>query len=142
MGRFHRGAGERADLALRLADLLGRRDDVRFAYVHGSFVSGDDFADIDVALELRSPPASPVREELALESSLEAVTGGIPVDVRLLAQAPLSFRYQVIKGGKVLLAPDDEARTDCVEATIRDYLDFAPHRRMYLEEALGLGRQS
>ena len=59
--------------------------------------------------------------------------------MRVLNQAPLSFRYRVIKEGVVLVIRDEALRCEFVESTLRDYFDFAPFRKMYLQEALGLG---
>jgi len=65
--------------------------------------------------------------------------GESAIDVRVLNASPLSFLYHVIKGGRILMARDDDIRADFQENTIKHYLDFAPFRKMYLKEVLGLG---
>jgi len=61
------------------------------------------------------------------------------VDVRVLNMSPLSFKYNVIKNGIVLISRNDDERADFQEVTIASYFDFAPYRKMYLKETLGLG---
>jgi uncharacterized protein len=122
-----------------LKRLLEKHSDVVFAYLHGSFVRGEDFGDIDIALYVMKMPAAPLEYELSLEAECREVISPYPVDVRFLNGAPLSFRYQVIKEGLLLLVRDDEKRSDFQEATIADYFDFAPYRARYLKETLGLG---
>jgi hypothetical protein len=63
----------------------------------------------------------------------------LPVDLRILNDAPLSFRYNVIRYGRPVFVRDSDARFEFVEATLRGYFDFAPYREMYLRETLGLG---
>ncbi len=123
----------------RLKRILEKHTEISFGYLHGSFISGGSFADIDVALYLRKIPESPVEYELPLESELMKAADAYPVDVRILNRAPLSFRYQVIKNGVSLIVNDDDQRVAFQEATLADYFDFAPYRAMYLKETLGLG---
>ena len=61
------------------------------------------------------------------------------VEMRLLNNAPLSFRYNVIKSGKPIAVVDDDARTEFEESTLNHYFDFSPFRKMYLKETLGHG---
>ena len=61
--------------------------------------------------------------------------------MRILNGAPVSFRYNVIRHGRPLAVVDDDARTEFVETTIREYCDFALYRKRYMEETLGLGMQ-
>ncbi|MCK9419490.1 MAG: nucleotidyltransferase domain-containing protein [Nitrospirae bacterium] len=122
-----------------LKSVLEKHPDICFAYLHGSFVKREDFNDIDVALYLVSRPAAPLEYELSLEAEFMDVVRKYPVDVRVLNTAPLSFRYNVIKEGVLLIVNDDEKRTGFQEATLADYFDFAPYRMLYLKEALGIG---
>ena len=133
---------ERKAIEKRLRLALEKHAEISFAYLHGSFVTGEGFRDIDVAVYLRdSPPESALRYELSLEASLMNDDNGYPVDVRILNSAPLSFRYQVIKGGLLLFEKDDDERADFQEATLSAYFDFEPFRTLYLKETLGSGIQ-
>ena len=113
--------------------------DLLFAYVHGSFITDEKFRDIDVAIYLKAAPLSPLQMEFDLETELLGAINKCPVDVRILNDAPPSFRYNVIKHGKPLVVIDDDARSDFEESTFSHYFDFAPYRKLYLKETLGRG---
>jgi hypothetical protein len=118
---------------------LEKRPNLLFAYVYGSFVVADKFRDIDIAVYLKQIPSTPLHVELELETELGNIIKNYLVDVRILNNAPLSFRYNVIKSGKPIVVVDDDARTDFEEATLSNYFDFSPFRKMYLKETLGHG---
>lgn len=131
---------DRDVLAGRLREDLEMRSEISFAYLHGSFRTGRDFRDIDVAVFLKNEAACPLLQyELAVEAGLMEVSGGLPVDVRVLNASPLSFRYRVIREGMLLFSRNDDERSDFHEATLSAYFDFAPYRRRYLKETLGSG---
>jgi len=123
----------------RLRYSLEKRPNLLFAYVYGSFVRADKFRDIDIAVYLKQIPSTPLHVELELETELGNIIKNYLVDVRILNNAPLSFRYNVIKSGKPIVVVDDDARTDFEEATLSNYFDFSPFRKMYLKETLGHG---
>ena len=83
-------------------------------------------------------PASVLEYELQMETDLMKALKKYIVDVRVLNGAPLSFKYNVIKDGIVLLSKDDDKRADFEEKTIILYLDFLPYRKSYLKETLGV----
>lgn len=130
---------ERRVLIEKLARALLEHPEVSFAYVHGSFIKESRFRDIDVAVFLQGTPVSELTYELEMEARLSEIAGRLPVDVRILNEAPLSFRYHVLKEGIAVAVKRDAKRTDFIEDTIVQYLDFAPHRRNYLKETIGLG---
>ena len=115
-----------------------KHEEILFAYLHGSFVKKDAFRDIDVAIYLERMPASVLEYELQMETDLMEALRKYIIDVRVLNGAPLSFKYNVIKDGIVLLSKDDDKRADFEEKTIILYLDFLPYRKSYLKETLGV----
>ena len=121
-----------------IREVLKKHEEILFAYLHGSFVKKDAFHDIDVAIYLERMPASVLEYELQMETELMKALGKYIVDVRILNDAPLSFKYNVIKDGIVLLSKDDDKRADFEEKTIVFYLDFLPYRKLYLRETLGV----
>lgn len=123
----------------RLSPCLESHQDIAFAYLHGSFVIEDRFKDIDIAVYFNPSPSSPLQAELKLETELSNAIKEYPIDVRVLNQAPLSFRYNVIKHGQPFVVHDDDLRSDFVEATLSNYFDFYPFLKIYLKEALGSG---
>ena len=56
------------------------------------------------------------------------------METRVLKNAPLSFRYNVIRHGEPIVLADDNLRCDFMEATLSHHFDFAPFRTMYLKE--------
>jgi len=127
-----------------LKQALAARKEIIVAYVHGSYAEGRSFRDLDIAVHVSESAlsGSPLSYELMLESELEEGLRGVnlrvPLDVRILNRAPLSFRYEVIKHGTPVFIGDDDLRADFEAATISRYLDFAPFRREQLREVLGL----
>jgi hypothetical protein len=57
------------------------------------------------------------------------------VDVRVLNDAPLAFRYQALRG-RPLVVRDREFLDELRERTWDEYFDFLPFARQYLREAL------
>jgi len=117
---------------------LNEHSEIMFAYLHGSFINQETFRDIDVAVYLKELPDSLVKYEIYLESELMGALSRFIVDVKILNNAPLSFRYNVVKNGVILLCRDNEAKSNFQERTVLNYLDFLPHYNNYLEETIGL----
>lgn len=132
---------ERTAVEERFRAVLEEHGEISFAYVHGSFAEGREFADVDVALYLSALPPDPLMYEIDRESELALAGFGYVFDVRILNEAPLSFRYNAIKSGHLLFERNKDERSDFVERTLDLYFDFAPYRRMYLRETLGIGLQ-
>lgn len=136
---FQISSQAKEEIITHIRSFLEKLPDLLFAYVHGSFITDEKFRDVDVAVYLKAAPVSPLQMELDLETEVLDVVKKYPVDVRILNNAPLSFRYNVIKHGKSLVVIDDDARSNFEESTFSHYFDFAPYRKLYLKEALGRG---
>ncbi len=126
---------EKEGLKGALVYLLTRRKEVAFAYLYGSFLSAAWFRDVDIAVfvdEKRVDRKEVLDYEISLSLELEKELR-LPVDVKVLNYAPLSFRYEVTKG-EVIFSRDEEARFTFLEKTWHRYLDFAPVERQFIEE--------
>lgn len=125
---------ERSRILERLAADLAADPDVAFAYVYGSFVGSEPFHDVDIGVYLRTtPPESMTLHSLALAEHLS--TGvGLPVDVRILNAAPVSFVYHVLRG-QLILNRDDDLLGEVMQRTVSRYLDIAPLLRRSTKEA-------
>ena len=123
----------------QIAAGLKGRDEIAFAYLHGSFLRDGPFKDIDLAVYLREQVLG--RDnflyEIHLEDALKPLVP-FPIDVRILNNAPLSFKYSVIKNGYLLIENDSSVRSDFQEVTLDRYFDFVPFRKRYFKETLGL----
>ncbi|TEB14104.1 hypothetical protein Psfp_03154 [Pelotomaculum sp. FP] len=120
--------------------ILNSMPEIIFAYVHGSFLEPKGFGDIDIAVYLKDENFSDkiINYEIELEIKLEEKLK-YPVDVRVLNFAPLSFQYQTIKSGILLVEKDGDRRVEFQTRTLDFYFDFAPFRKQYLKEVLRLG---
>ena len=133
-----RSERDREQIAGALRRELEARPEVVLALLHGSFSKGGAYRDIDVAVWLdpgRLSLDDRFRYALDLSVHLQLQLGS-PIDVRVLNDAPLAFRYHALQGRPLVLR--DETFLDELRArTWDDYLDFQPFARQYLREALG-----
>ena len=123
----------------RICDLLAAhlrgRPEVLFAILYGSAGEGRDFRDLDVAVwvdRARVTVEAELRYTFDLTDDLEKAVA-YPVDVRVINDAPLPFRYNVTRGRR-LVARDEEAYYDFLERTRLAWWDFEPVAMAYLRE--------
>jgi len=109
---------ERSKLVERLKLVEG----VTFAYIYGSFMKGGSFRDIDVAVWV-SDPERAFHYTVELSAKLEAELG-IPVDLHVLNEAPLPFKYHVLAEGEPLFSRDGRLQAIVADETARIYVDF------------------
>lgn len=124
-------------VAATLAAALNARPEVCFACLHGSFATGEPFRDVDVAVWVEPAPGQGAAWRYAadLAEALEVATR-MPVDVQVLNEAPLGFRYHALRG-EPLVVRDRDFFDDLRARTWDDYFDFLPFARQFLREALG-----
>ena len=127
---------ERKRAIRAISTSLAAEPDIVFAYLHGSFLAGSGFRDIDVAVYLDGPGKTHTRRGVELATRLSPRIA-LPVDVRPFNGAPISFCYHVFRSGRLLLSRDDEQLADLMERAVRDYLDIAPLLRRSTVEAFG-----
>jgi uncharacterized protein len=126
---------EKEALYRQVKNILEEDENILFAYVFGSSVMHDAFHDIDIAIFLKTPNKSTaLTQELDLEVRLSGALR-LQVDVRILNEAPLPFRYNVLKTGRVILDRDALRRSDFESLTYRMYFDFERFRIEYLRGA-------
>ena len=133
----HLPAKERERLLREVEIYLAKREEILFAYAHGSFLADTFFRDLDIAVFLRAEEASGVRYtyEVGLEAEIErALAARFPVDVRVLNFTPISFQYRAICG-RLLLDRDPQARVDFFSKVVGRYLDIKPILRHHTREA-------
>jgi predicted nucleotidyltransferase len=136
MGKKHLIAKEKDIVLGRITKILQQKDYILFAYIFGSFASDNDFNDIDIGIFItRKDMQSPLQTEFDIERELED-TIKIPVDVRIINHAPLSFIYHVLKTGVVIVDKDKSTRSDFEGLIYKKYFDFQYVRREYLREII------
>lgn len=126
---------ERTSVSTKITERLSQSlPEIMAAYIFGSFVGQDIFGDIDIGILLSADElAQPLAYELNIENLLEKEIE-LPVDVRVLNGAPLSFQQNVIRKG-LLIVDKDPNRRAAFEGNVRkQYFDFSRFRRRYLKE--------
>jgi hypothetical protein len=126
---------ERAGISETIAERLSRSyPEIAAAYIFGSFAGQESFGDIDIGILLvgEELPA-PLEYELSMEAALEKELR-LPVDVRVLNSAPLSFQHHVIKSGLLIIDKDPNLRAAFEGRVRKQYFDFSRFRKRYLRE--------
>jgi len=125
---------EKKILIKRIADFLETKEYILFAYIFGSFIAQDTFSDIDIGIFIANKQYEPpLNLELNLEIELQNIVH-IPVDVRILNHAPLSFVYNVLKNMVVVVDKNKTLRADFEGLIFKKYFDFKHLRDEYLRE--------
>jgi predicted nucleotidyltransferase len=126
---------ERRATQKKLEEILRKQEGIEFAYLYGSFIEHLPFHDVDVAVYvggIQKRETTSCSLDLAQQLSEEL---SLPVDVRILNFAPLSFRYHVFHG-ELISERNEELRSRLMEQTIRNYLDLKPILDRSMKEAL------
>ena len=129
----------KAEIIGILSQTLSQRNEILFAYLHGSFLESKTFQDIDVAVYLEETTKHDINiieYEIALSLLVEKQLR-MAADVKALNWAPLSFRYNVSRG-LLLLSRDELKREDFLCATWMEYFDFLPISKTYVREVLSV----
>ena len=129
------GKTQKNSITKTIVGMLKRRREIISAYLHGSFLESC-FRDIDVAIYIDEENEN-VLYELNLERELEEIVG-VPVDIRILNRAPLSFRFRVIEDGVLLFSKDEKRSCDFESLVMAEHHDFSFHSEIYRRVALGI----
>jgi predicted nucleotidyltransferase len=125
---------QRENIAEQIRSYLYRESEaIIVAYMFGSFVTADSFADIDLGILMDSLVHNTMNSELDLECKLEEMIK-FPVDVRIINGAPLSFCQNIIRHGRVIVDKDPDFRAEFEGNIVKQYSDFSHFRRRYLDE--------
>jgi predicted nucleotidyltransferase len=119
---YRMGFEERERLLCELRRVLESVKGILFAYVHGGFVKRELFRDVDVAVWI-GEHEDPFKYEVDLSSKVE-VELKVPVDIHVLNEAPVTFKYAVFTEGRLLFSRDEKARVEVVDEAVREYADL------------------
>jgi predicted nucleotidyltransferase len=110
--------------ALRVA--LTKKNAIIFAYLHGSYLDGVLYNDIDVAIYLDQSKIDREKQDDYCDRLNDCLSELLRfvVDVRIMNHAPAGFQHSVYKHGQLLFCRDDRLRTDLVEKTSMDVMLF------------------
>jgi predicted nucleotidyltransferase len=127
---------EKKNIIKKISSFLGNeKQEIAAAYLFGSFIKSEFFADIDLGVITNMDLNSPLKFELGLEARLEDLIN-YPVDLRILNHAPLSFCQNVIRHGKVIIDKDPNLRAEFTGKVLKQYFDFSIFRKRYLNEVI------
>jgi hypothetical protein len=129
--------GERPEVIEKIVARLREEGPILFAFLYGSFLSDPLFRDIDIGIFVRRMARSEYSAyEGELSRALEDALGlPLPVEVKVINDAPLPFRFSVITG-RSLFTRDEDFLVSYMTRTAINYIDFAPLRRHYIREAV------
>ena len=118
-----------------LTPFLANRPEILFAILFGSAAEDGPFRDFDVGVMVDRSQV-PVQADLEYAFKLAALLEKrvrFPIDVRVINDAPLPFRYNVSRGVP-LVVHDWEAWYRFRERAWDEYLDFEPIALQYLRD--------
>jgi len=126
-------------------NVLSKRSEILFGYLHGSALDSKKPNDIDVAIfinpekykELQIKGESNMEYAIPLELKLEKKIS-IRTDLQIQNEAPLRFRYKVISYGELIVDNNSYIRSDFECLSRVEYFDFKPKRDEYIREAFSL----
>lgn len=129
-------AEEKTKIISKVKEFLSNRQEIRFAFLHGSFLGDLPCRDIDIAAYF--DPALTAEDifdrALTLSAELTACLP-LPADVHALNLANNNFCYHSTQG-LLLISRDDEETYDFVEKNWITYMDFQPLARQILSDLL------
>lgn len=114
-----------------------------FAYLHGTAVSSKNYKDIDIALFINSNDYNSIIQNnsptldfiIPLEQKLEQNLH-LPIDVQIINNAPLAFRFNIVNHGIILTDKNPLTREQFELLSRVEYFDFKAKSEEYLREAL------
>jgi predicted nucleotidyltransferase len=115
----------------RLVEALSGDARVRLIYGFGSTLRGEagPRSDLDLAVLLNARPSED--EERELRAALAELAPA--ADLVILNDAPPALRFEVVTGGRCLLARDPVEQAEFELTSLSRFLDFQPVRRVQQE---------
>lgn len=134
--RFTVSKREKGKILGDLRNILENCPDVKFAYVHGSFIEDLPFRDIDIAVYYNDSISSQRQLDMSLMMSADFTHKlRMPVDVHTLNQASPGFQYYATRG-LAIVSRNDEQRYEFVEKAWMAYMDYEPLLKQNLRDLL------
>jgi predicted nucleotidyltransferase len=122
------------ELMGKIKDFLRTREEIRFAYLFGSFVEEEHFKDIDVGIYIDETESITQDKfyDIGLSNELESIVT-FPVDIIILNRAPSAIVYNASKG-MLLKNTDDDLRVNFITQQWKLYWDLKPVLVYHMEE--------
>ena len=123
----------------RLQDALSSLPSLRVAYLYGSFLSRDDFKDIDIGIFIDNGPdkAHTLKFAANLGTILEeALEFRHECDIKILNEEPVWFTYEVISTGMILFMRNEDERIEIETGVLIEYQDIRSNYDLFDREYL------
>lgn len=124
---------EKEGLITVLREIMGKDEEILFAYLYGSYAFNTIYleSDIDVAVYLRPSDIEVyLRKERELSACLMIKLHTNLIDLRILNTLPLLLKYKVLKEGIPILIRDEAERAAFDTMVMNSFFDLKP----YLDE--------
>ena len=117
-----------------MAPQLEKEHGLAFAYLYGSAIEQQTVHDIDIGLYYESTDSLPTSDRMLTLANQLSSALHIPVDIRILNHAPLTFLFHVLQG-QLVTDQHPDLHATILEQTGREYLDIAPLLRQSTKDA-------
>ena len=118
---------DKDQITRQIQDVLSGLPSLRVAYLYGSFLTREDFRDIDIALLIDKEIGDGNAHSYASRAAdlIEVAIGyRYECEVRVLNNEPAWFRYEVISTATPLCIRDEDDRLDFETAVLVEYQDL------------------
>jgi len=127
---------DKDEVLQKLSRYCTKKPELIAALLFGSFPEGQ-FRDIDIGLVLDRTFSPSAFYEQEIERELSNFIN-LPVDVRILNNAPVRFVYQVLRQQHIIFCKDPKAFAAFESDIIQEYLDYSYYLNRYRREVLGI----
>lgn len=114
----------------KLLEQVLKDNPVAAAYLYGSAARGEmtPLSDVDIGLLSQYPVSLLGQLDLELSVEVELASLGYErSDVRVINDAPIALRGELLTEGLLLYSADEPRRVDFETRARREYFDFLPH---------------
>ena len=111
----------------KLKELIQKDSDLLGLFQFGSSLHDSAYRDIDLCIFVKNVPLS-IEKKLKYRIFLSEF-----YDVQYFDDLPLYIKHEVLKNGKKILMKNEEIMYDIAYKFIKQFADFEPHFRNYLE---------
>jgi predicted nucleotidyltransferase len=128
---------EKRQIRENLEEVLRNRKEIAFAYLYGSFLEDLPFHDMDVGVYAEGIKESEATFYALRLAEMLSSELHLPVDVRVLNFAPVTFLFHVFRG-ELIQERNEDMRSQIMERTVQKYFDLKPILRRSTKEAFAL----
>lgn len=108
-----------------LTPILEQFPQIRLGYVFGSYLCRESFRDVDIAVLLDSDIGELSLDRASFGCSIgEALRLGCDVDLKILNEESIEFRYNIVRNGCAFFARGEKERITFEIQVLDEFLDY------------------